>query len=129
MRGKQMENGRKTFFFYGKVLGKQEEIKQLLQKYQGRLVEFKQKMGSKLSQTQVSLVRVYPQQISLYLNNSFAGSILEDTGLSRPAFQNQGIKGKSPFQIIISREQMSLADGDVIFYGLMELVNRRKTLP
>lgn len=63
----------KNLLFYGKVLGKQEEIKQLLQKYQGRLVEFKQKMGSKLSQTQVSLVRVYPQQISLYLNNSFAG--------------------------------------------------------
>ncbi|MTF40494.1 iron-siderophore ABC transporter substrate-binding protein [Cyanobacterium aponinum] len=113
----------KNLLFYGKVLGKQEEIKQLLQKYQGRLVEFKQKMGSKLSQTQVSLVRVYPQQISLYLNNSFAGSILEDAGLSRPAFQNQGIKGKSPFQIMISREQMSLADGDVIFlwtYGVSE---------
>ena len=111
----------KNLIFHGKVLGKQEEVKILLQEYRARLAEFKQKMGSRLSQTQVSLVRVYPEQISVYLNNSFAGSILEDAGLSRPTFQNQGIKDKSPFQIMVSREQMFLADGDVIFlwtYGV-----------
>lgn len=101
--------------FNAEVLGKKEEAQQLLAEYEQRLADFQAQMGQRLQEVEISLVRVYPEQISIYLNNSFAGTILEDAGLSRPDFQSQGIRGKAPFQIMISREETSLADGDVIF--------------
>lgn len=83
---------------------------EVLEDYNRRIQEFKAKMSDSLSETKVSLVRVYPDEISLYQKGSFAGTILEDVGLSRPPAQ----QGKD-VQTKISKERILDADGDVMF--------------
>ncbi|MBD2095657.1 iron-siderophore ABC transporter substrate-binding protein [Trichocoleus sp. FACHB-591] len=114
---------KKTLQLYAQALGKTAEAEQLMAKYKARLAEFKQKMGasgSQPDQTQVSVVRVYPDGISLYLKDSFSGTILADAGLSRPSTQSLSASeakalGGNPVQLSISRELLSQADGDVLF--------------
>ncbi|MBD2120470.1 iron-siderophore ABC transporter substrate-binding protein [Trichocoleus sp. FACHB-262] len=116
---------KKTLQLYAQALGKTAEAEQLMAKYKARLEEFKQKMGagtagSQPDQTQVSVVRVYPDGISLYLKDSFCGTILADAGLSRPSSQNLSASeakalGGNSVQLSISRELLSQADGDVLF--------------
>ncbi|HEY9860792.1 MAG TPA: iron-siderophore ABC transporter substrate-binding protein [Candidatus Obscuribacterales bacterium] len=121
---------KKTLQLYAQALGKTAEAEQVMTKYQARLAEFKQKMsagaaGSQPGQMQVSVVRVYPDGISLYLKDSFAGTILADAGLSRPSSQNLSASeakalGGNPVQLSISRELLSQADGDVLFVWTAE---------
>ncbi len=66
------------------------------------------------------VVRLYPDTISLYLNDSFAGTVLQDAGLSRPPSQAWDVTDAqqrfgNPIQVQISREQIAQVDGDVIF--------------
>ena len=99
--------------FNAKVLEKRVRAEELLTEYQNRLATFREQLGNK--DPDISLVRVYPDRVSIYLKNSFGGTILADAGLSRPSAQNEGIYGEPPFQKVISQEQLQQADGDVIF--------------
>ena len=69
-------------------------------------------MGDRLKETEVSLVNVYQDRIYIYLENSFCGTIVADTGLSRPSDQ---VNAKNPFSMTISKEQLYVADADAIF--------------
>jgi iron complex transport system substrate-binding protein len=95
---------------FAEALGKTDVAEQILQDYRDRLETFKTQMGDRLENTQVSVVRVYPTHISLYLNNVFIGTILEDAGLPRPSSQD---KPGAAYEI--SKERIQDADGDVIF--------------
>ncbi|ACB01045.1 iron complex transport system substrate-binding protein [Picosynechococcus sp. OG1] len=97
------------------ALGKQDRAQALLAEYQRRLDLFREKMGERLTNLEVSLVRIYPDRISVYLKNSFAGTILQDAGLARPDYQDRGVFGEHPFQEVISKEELQRADGDVLF--------------
>jgi iron complex transport system substrate-binding protein len=71
-------------------------------------------------QLEVSVIRVYPDSVSLYLRDSFSGTVLQDAGLARPPSQNIGAEEAkalygNPIQTRISRELLHMADGDVIF--------------
>lgn len=101
--------------FNAKVLGKRDRAEALLREYDQRLKTFREQMAKQGNSPTVSLVRIYPNRISLYLKNSFAGTILEDAGLARPPTQNQGILGEPPFQKMISLETLEQADGDILF--------------
>jgi iron complex transport system substrate-binding protein len=111
---------KEVFTKFSLVLGKQEVGEAVMKNYYRRLEEFKQKMGNKLSKTQVSVVRVYPNNINIYLLDSFCGKVLQDAGLSRPASQNitaseaERLFG-NPIQVSIGNELIEKADGDVIF--------------
>lgn len=94
----------------GNAINENSVSDQVLDNYNNRIETLKTEMGDRLSQTQVSLIRVYPDSISLYQKGSFAGSILEDAGLSRPPTQ-QG----EDVQLKISKERILDADGDVMF--------------
>ncbi len=82
---------------------------QLMVAYNNRLADFKAQMDTRLQRLQVSIIRIYPNTISIYSRDSFVGSIIEDAGLARPPVQNQ------PGQLDISKESLQIADGDVIF--------------
>jgi iron complex transport system substrate-binding protein len=102
------------------ALGKKEVGQKVMENYYRRLAEFKQKMGNKLSKLKVSVVRVYPNNINLYLLDSFCGTVLQDAGLSRPESQNYtASEAKKLFnnqiQMSIGNELIEQADGDVIF--------------
>lgn len=107
------------------ALGKKEVGQQVMADYYRRLAEFKQKMGNKLSRIKVSVVRVYPDKINLYLLDSFCGIVLQDAGLSRPESQNYtASEAKKLFgnqiQVPIGNELIEQADGDVIFIWTYE---------
>jgi iron complex transport system substrate-binding protein len=95
---------------FAEALGKVDVAEQILQDYRNRLETLKTQMGDQLENTQVSVIRVYPTHISLYLNDVFIGTILKDAGLPRPPSQD-----KSGAADQISKERIQDADGDVIF--------------
>ncbi len=91
------------------AVGKPEKGESLLEAYQQR----SQDLASRLENPQdieVSVVRVSPNGLRLYQNDTFVGGILNDVGLSRPPSQD-----KDNLWINISRERLDAADGDVIF--------------
>jgi iron complex transport system substrate-binding protein len=105
------------------VLDKKEVGQQVMDKYYSRLNSFKQKI--KNFSIKVSVIRVYPDNINLYLRDSFCGTILQDAGLSRPQSQDfsaseaEKLFGNS-IQTSIGNELIEQADGDVIFIWTAE---------
>jgi iron complex transport system substrate-binding protein len=105
-----------SFALYAEALGKAQQAKQLMANYQQRVQKLQAQLQGKQQEIEVSLVRVYTDnRLGLYLRNSFTGTILSDIGFARPSFQDKGVIGKAPFQIVISKETMQGADGNVIF--------------
>lgn len=104
------DDWKSVLYKHAEALGKAEAADQLMADYNARLERFKSQMGDRLSTTEVSVVRVYPNAIGVYLQGSFAGSILADAGLSRPPAQRGlGVQQQ------ISKERIQDLDGDVIF--------------
>jgi iron complex transport system substrate-binding protein len=99
-----------SFKLHAAALRKSPEADELINHYHQRLTTFRQQMGDRLKTLRVSIVRIYPDSISLYQRGSFAGNILAEAGLQRPPSQ----QGKD-VQRHISQEMLQLADGDVIF--------------
>jgi iron complex transport system substrate-binding protein len=100
---------------YAQALGKEQEAEKLMADYQKRLDEFKQKMGDRLSKTQVSLLRSFPDHARIYQNDSFAGQVLKDAGLPRPKSQDKAAVFEK-----VTEERIPDMDGDVIlmfYYG------------
>jgi iron complex transport system substrate-binding protein len=118
------------------ALGKTEAAKLVIDKYHARIAEFKEKMGSRLKKTQVSVVQLMPKLIQATTKSSFSGVILEDAGLIRPPSQNLdkiGTKKKtgSPVGYPVSPEVLSQIDGDVLFilrYGFKKPAESKTAL-
>jgi iron complex transport system substrate-binding protein len=107
------------------ALGKQDIGQRVMERYYRRLEEFKQQMGDDLSKIKVSVVRVYPNNINLYLRDSFCGTVLQDAGLSRPESQNFTASEalnlfNNQIQMSVGYELIEQADGDVIFIWTSE---------
>ncbi|MDF5726510.1 MAG: iron-siderophore ABC transporter substrate-binding protein [Rhizonema sp. PD38] len=132
---KMRSNGdwKRPFMPLAKALGKTEAAKRLINNYNLRLTEFKEKMGSRLQKTIVSVVRLIPQTINPLTKGSFSGVILEDAGLTRPPSQNLDAiatkkKAGNPVGYNISPEVLSQIDGDILFivrYGFKNPVQAK----
>lgn len=96
---------------YAVALGKTEQGEALIQDFQARIQDFQQQMGDRLQTTDISVLRFRPDQVRLYMKNSFCGYILEQVGLPRPPSQD-----KPKFYETVSLEAIPAMDGDVIFY-------------
>ncbi|NEO28846.1 MAG: iron-siderophore ABC transporter substrate-binding protein, partial [Kamptonema sp. SIO4C4] len=94
----------------GEAVNQTEKTEQILDDYWSRLEMLREKLGDRADTIEISVVRIYPDRISLIQKGSFSGSILEDVQLSRPPSQRGNEVGRN-----ISKEQLPLADGDVIF--------------
>lgn len=112
---------RSRLIFAGEVLGKSELVTQLIADYDARVAEFRDVMPETETPIQVSLVRTLAnQQIGLPLDGTVAASVLKEAGLARPAEQGYDYEyvlsslGGRP-ELMISVEQLGLADGDIIF--------------
>jgi iron complex transport system substrate-binding protein len=79
-------------------------------------------MGDRLATTHVSVLRVSRTSTKIYTLGSFAGGVLRDAGLRRPA--NQDLDGFATEKLTlgaetegfeISPERLREADGDVLF--------------
>jgi iron complex transport system substrate-binding protein len=98
-----------NFRVFAAALGKNEAADRLLQQYDRRLTEFKQKMGDRLDRN-VSILVSKPEEVVIYTNSSFPGSVLQDAGLRRPPVQNQS----NPL-LQVSLETIPDIEGDSIF--------------
>ncbi|NJL55597.1 iron-siderophore ABC transporter substrate-binding protein [bacterium] len=94
-----------------KVLGKSQEAEALLDEYEQRLQEFKQKMGNRLSSIQVSVINPMPDGPRLIYRDTFSGRIIQDAGLARPPEQDKDGYASAP----LSLELVPQMGGDVIF--------------
>lgn len=111
---------KERFSQLGEMLGRTEQVQTAMDAYNQRIEEFQSAMGNRLSQTVVSVVRVYPEVVNLYLKDSFNGVILQDAGLPRPPSQDISAEEAkrqygNEIQYSISREVFSKADGDALF--------------
>lgn len=111
---------KERFSQLGDLLGRTEQVRAAMDAYNQRIREFKSAMGDRLSQTVVSVVRVYPEIVNLYLKDSFNGVILQDAGLPRPPSQDISAEEAkrqygNEIQYSISREVFTKADGDALF--------------
>jgi iron complex transport system substrate-binding protein len=127
---KMESNGdwKQPFMLVANALGKTETAKDLIFNYNARLAKFKEKMGSQLKETVVSVVRLIPGTINPLTKGSFSGVILEDAGLIRPPSQNLDAiatqkKGGNSVGYNISPEVLTQIDGDVLFAVLYGFKN------
>jgi iron complex transport system substrate-binding protein len=95
------------------ALGKCEEAEELFASYEERLAAFKRLMGDRLAETKVSVIRSLPDQVRIYMNASFIGTVLADAGLPRPAAQN-----KDAFVEEATIERIPDLDGDAMFIAM-----------
>lgn len=118
---------KEVFKAFSTALNREASGQQVMANYQRRLEEFQRRLAANASVAdatpsppQVSVVRVYPDSINLYLRDSFSGTILQDAGLPRPPAQDVSAAeaqkiANNPIQLRISRELLPRADGDVMF--------------
>ncbi|WP_416674515.1 ABC transporter substrate-binding protein [Egbenema bharatensis] len=100
-----------VFALVSEALGQSDAHDQFMADYEARLAEFKAKMGNRLQTLEVSVITVPADgRITVYLDQTFAGTIVRDAGLQRPPSQRH-----SGFSERLSRERMQDIDADVIF--------------
>jgi iron complex transport system substrate-binding protein len=106
------------------AVGKRDQGEALLEEYEQRADDLASRLDNP-EDIEVSVVRVLPDGLRLYQNDTFIGGILKDVGLSRPQSQDE-----NDLWLQISRERMELADGDVIFVWSLgeEAATTRKRL-
>ncbi|MGH2583916.1 MAG: iron-siderophore ABC transporter substrate-binding protein [Dehalococcoidia bacterium] len=101
---------KEIFAKFAEALGKTAEAKQVMTRYDARIADLQAKLGDRLEETTVSIVRANIDVITIYLSESFPGTIIDDVGLPRPPAQTAAAFGAQ-----ISRERFREADASVIF--------------
>jgi len=96
------------------VFGRREVVDQQIDAYEQRIEEFKTAMGDRLDSLEVSFIRIVPDEIRIHTKYHFAGQILDEAGLRRPAAHDVDDPEKTLIQL--SLEQLPQIDADVIFY-------------
>ena len=108
-----------NFEKHAEAMNREAEAKEVIAGYDDRVERFGKAMGDRLEETEVSVVRFLPGETRIYQKESFVGTVLEDTGLSRPPSQDV-----DEFAILnVSQEQIPQMDGDAVFvtvYGVPE---------
>jgi len=117
--------------FVGEVLGQPQAATAVLEKYDQHIEQFKQEMADRAENLEISVIRLYPEKISLYQKGSFIRKILDDAGLNRPPSQqlsaDQALAlADNPIQVSISKELLEKADGDVIFVMTYSYHNQKE---
>ncbi|WP_319458500.1 iron-siderophore ABC transporter substrate-binding protein [Micromonospora sp. RTP1Z1] len=112
----------------GQALGREQQARDLLTRYEKRARDFGAKLGDAAAR-EISIVRFIPGNIRVYGPDSFSGIVVGDTGLGRPARQRLDGKEDKRFDLV-SPERISEVDGDVIFvtaYGEKAAAEQTKT--
>lgn len=100
---------RGQFVAYAEALSQQEKAAQLLADYDARAADIASRLAALDNPPTVSLVRFDPERIVIYQKQIFAGSVLEDAGVTRPEYQNKDQRTEN-----ISLEQVNLIDADIL---------------
>ncbi|MQA13504.1 MAG: ABC transporter substrate-binding protein [Pseudonocardiaceae bacterium] len=105
------QSWKRNFRVAAQALGKSDQAERILADYRRKAQQVGQRFGDP-TQIEVSMVRFMSDAIRLYGEGSFIGTILADAGFARP----QIARTDETF-VEISQEQLSRADGDVLFHA------------
>ena len=111
LRGDWKEN----FKLYAKALNKVDKGNEVLQNYDARIADIKEKLGDKKNM-KVSMVRFMAGDVRIYHKDTFSGVILNDLGFARPVSQDVNDFAERN----VTKERMPAMDGDVLFYFTYE---------
>jgi iron complex transport system substrate-binding protein len=92
------------------AVNKLAEADKLIEQFDANIAKFKTDMGDKAATKTVTLIRPREDHIRIYTENSFAGSIVKEAGLVRPAKQ----QGVEEIHIKITEEQIGDMDAEVL---------------
>lgn len=104
-----------NFELYAKALNKEEKGKEVLDKYEARIADLKEKLGDKLAM-KVSMVRFMAGEVRIYHKDTFSGVILGDLGFARPESQNVDDFAERN----VTKERIPAMEGDILFYFTYE---------
>lgn len=104
-----------NFELYAKALNQEEKGKEVLEKYDARIAELKEKLGDKLNM-KVSMVRFMAGEVRIYHKDTFSGVILGDLGFARPESQNVDDFAERN----VTKERIPAMEGDILFYFTYE---------
>lgn len=99
-----------NFTLFAKALNLEAEGQQILADFDKLVEETAAKLGDK-TKLEVSLARFQAGKARVYYKQNFAGVVLDKLGVARPETQR-----KDEFAEEITKEQISILDGDVLFY-------------
>jgi len=111
LRGDWKEN----FNLYAKALNKVDQGNEVIQKYESRITDIKEKLGDKKN-LKVSMVRFMAGEVRIYHKDTFSGVILNDLGFARPESQNVDDFAERN----VTKERIPAMDGDILFYFTYE---------
>ena len=94
------------------ILNKEEVANKFLGEWNSQVADFKKKMGSRTSNTTVSVIRFNPDGSSRAYMSGFATNILKDLGFKFPKAQ---IDTGKEIVTITTKEQIPIYDADYIF--------------
>lgn len=104
---------RENLFVVADALGKTSEAEEIDRAYEAQIAAFKEEMGERLDQLEVSYIRAALDTLYIYHRTSFAGSVLEDLGVRRPPAQD--LESPPAFAEAVGPERLKDVDGDAIF--------------
>lgn len=113
------------FLALAEAVNRPQQAQQLLDEYDQQVAAFRQTLGDRLDEIEVSYIRVRTDGIFLYVKSSLVGMVMEELGIRRPPAQDIAL-ANSP-RIPISLEELGKADGDVIFVFGLEFGDTDKT--
>lgn len=105
------ESWKENLRLAGTALGKSDQAERILADYENKAKQVGTAFGDP-AQVEVSMVRFMANGIRLYGEGSFIGTILSDVGFARPP-----IARTDETFVQIGPEQVSSADGDLLFYA------------
>ncbi|WP_024793351.1 ABC transporter substrate-binding protein [Tomitella biformata] len=100
---------KENFLLVADALGAEDQAQSVTDEYQAAVQSVQESLTGTPT---ISMVRFRPNQIRLYGNKSFIGTILTDVGLPRPAIQDI-----DELAAEVSAETINEADGDLLFYS------------
>jgi iron complex transport system substrate-binding protein len=107
------------------ILDREKESQELLNKYNQRVFNLRNRLGTRLDSMQVSISNTSSEYgIWAYGESHYSGQILNDIGIKRPEAQ----RGKIFYLESISKEKIEDIDGDVLFFASWERTDDEKTL-
>ncbi|MFP5317800.1 MAG: ABC transporter substrate-binding protein [Acidimicrobiia bacterium] len=95
------------FRFVAGLVGRSVKAEEVIARHRSRLEAFKSSMGTRLASTEVSVARLFPEQIRVE-GKSYVTTLLAAAGMRRPPAHTDEAMRLSP-------EQLPTIDGDVLF--------------
>lgn len=103
----------------GEILNERDKAQSILNQYEQRVIQLRQKIKQEIGSITISICRFYANgRLQFDTVFSFSGAILQDLGISAPPQQLPFATNPDKATVLISLERIDLLDADVLFVML-----------